>query len=127
MRYTDEYRASAVLILEANGYPETKGALTKTASYLHINHTTLLRWFTKEKNPPPLQLAQSKKIDFVQLIEDEIAAILGEMKDAIHDADYRELGTVFGILMDKRQLLTGGSTENIHIKGLIVNLKPDDG
>lgn len=127
-RYTDEFRASAVLMLQAAGYPDVEGALVRVARELKIPHQTLSRWGRAKQNPPPHDLVRDKKIDFVQVIETELNAIFGEMPDARPDASYQQLGTVAGILFDKRQLLTGGPTENINMHALkvIEVVRPDD-
>lgn len=110
-RYTDDFRASAVLMLEAAGYPEKPGALSAVSSRLDVPHSTLGRWFRADQNPPPSELVHEKRFDLVQAIRDELAGILGEMPNARAEADYRALATGFGILTDKLQLLTGQATE----------------
>lgn len=115
-RYTDDFRASAVLMLEAAGYTgngDSKlGSLQAVSNKTRVPSPTLRRWYLKHQNPPPDDLVINKKIDFQQLIEDEMAAILGEMRDARGDAAYNHLATAFGILFDKRQLISGGATDN---------------
>jgi transposase-like protein len=113
-RYTDDFRASVVLMLEAAGYPDRKGALMAVSRKSKVPHPTLSRWYRKIQNPPPNDLVQHKKIDFEQAIEEEMTAILKAMQEARPDAYYTHLATAFGIMFDKRQLLTGGSTENVN-------------
>src|SRR5574341_1314908 len=98
-------------MLESQGWPEQKGALTRTAQYLGIPATTLRRWSTGESNPPPDRIVAEKKLDLAAAIRDELTAIFGELPSARPDADYRALVTAVGILIDKLQLLTGGATE----------------
>lgn len=52
-RFNDDFRASAVLMLEATGYPEKKGGLTQVSTHLGVPLSTLRGWFTAERNPPP--------------------------------------------------------------------------
>lgn len=111
-RWTDEERASAVLMLEAAGYPQTKGALTRVADNLKIPATTLRRWHLGLSNPPPAETVKKKRIDLRKAIRDEIDAALNEMGMARQDASYRDLVTGVGILFDKLQLLNGDSTAN---------------
>ena len=111
-RWTDEERASAVLMLEAAGYPQTKGALTRVADNLKIPATTLRRWHLGLSNPPPTETVKRKRVDLRTAIRDEMAAALEEMGHARTEASYRDLGTVLGILFDKLQLLNGDSTAN---------------
>lgn len=118
-RYDDKYRASAVVMLEAAGWPETKGALTRTAEHLGIQPRTLQRWALQENNPPPAELVSEKKAELSGLLRKEIAAALGAMDGVRPDASYRDLGTVVGILTDKLQLLTGEPTENSNTRIVI--------
>ena len=111
-RWTDEERATAVLMLEAAGYPERKGALTHVADNLHIPATTLRRWHLGINNPPPAETVKKKRVDLRNALRDEIQAAFQEMGSARADASYRDLGTVLGILFDKLQLLNGDSTAN---------------
>lgn len=110
-RYTDEYRASAVAMLQAQGYPDKPGALMEVANYLHIHYSVISRWYRAVQNPPPRKLAQIKKEQLIKLIKQEIHAALREMDNARQDADYRALATAVGILTDKMQLLEGEPTE----------------
>lgn len=110
-RYTDEFRASAVLMLEAAGYPDKEGSLSKVARHLQVPYQTLSRWAREKNNPPPPELVQNKKIDLIAGIKNELACIFDEFGNTRQDAEYRELATAFGILVDKLQLLTGEPTE----------------
>lgn len=112
-RYSDEFRAQAIAMLQLNGYPESKGALLKTAKYLGIPQRTLSRWAKRQSNPPPDKLVHKKNFDLRQAIKDELQAVLYELPSARPDADYKELITALGILVDKSQLLEGKATERI--------------
>lgn len=103
-------------MLQAAGYPDTDGALSRVSRKLGVPHSTLRRWFHKLQNPPPSELVQEKKLDLVAAIKSEVASILEYMTDAREDADYRALGTVFGIMVDKLQLLEGKPTERTEHK-----------
>lgn len=118
-RWTDEERAAAILLLEAAGYPQRKGALTQVADNLKIPATTLRRWHLGISNPPPAETVKRKRIDLRKAIRAEIDAALHEMGMARQDASYRDLGTVMGILFDKLQLLNGDSTANTNQRIII--------
>lgn len=111
-RYDDKFRAGAIALLEAAGWPNTEGAMTRTANHLKIPVRTLSRWANQENNPAPDELVIEKKADLADLLTAEIEAALNAMGTARADASYRDLGTVIGILTDKLQLITGGPTEN---------------
>lgn len=123
-RYTDEFRANVVLMLEAAGYTGDKetskdGSLSAVSRRTDVPLSTLRRWFIKQQNPPPAELVNKKRIDFEQAITAEMSAILEEMGSAREDAPYNHLATAFGILFDKYQLLTGGATANENKQVLI--------
>lgn len=125
-RYSDDFRASAVLMLQAAGYPDTVGALTRVSEHLGVSRTTLRRWFKRESNPPPDELVREKTFDLVAAIRGEIAAILGEMPDARSEANYRELATAFGIFTDKLQLLSGEPTGREETHWTVKHEYPDN-
>jgi len=110
-RYTDEERATAVLFLESEGYPDNPGALMRVAQRLNIPHPTLSRWAREVQNPPPSEMVREKRGELIDLLRAEAYAILGDMTVTREDADYRTLGTVLGIVIDKLQLLDGKPTE----------------
>ena len=120
-RYTDEFRASAVLMLQGAGYPDTVGALSRVSTELRVPTRTLRRWWKGEHNPPPDEVVLRKKVDLVEAIDNEIAAIFDEMGKAREDADYRALGTVIGILLDKKLLLAGQPTSHNKVSGTAEN------
>lgn len=114
--YDDNFRASAVVMLEAAGYPETKGALVRTATRCGVPTNTLKGWFTLKNNPPPAELRSEKKGELVDWINLELEAVFGVLPDKRNEASYRDLMTGFGILVDKRQLLSGKPTESVEYK-----------
>lgn len=110
-RFNDDFRASAVLMLEATGYPEKKGGLTQVSTHLGVPLSTLRGWYTAERNPPPAELRNEKRIDLIG----ELTALLGltftAAKNTVNEASYKELATAIGIFVDKLQLLSGQPTE----------------
>ncbi len=112
-RYTDEFRASAVLMLQAAGWPDKKGALMAVSNKLHVPYQTLSRWGKGTSNPPPHNIVHDKRNTLLDLIEIEIRAIYAEMPKARPDASYRDLGIINGVLHDKHQLLKGEPTQRV--------------
>lgn len=119
-RYDDEFRAGAVAMMHAAGYPGTPGALTKVGNQLHVPERTLSRWFNGENNPPPDKLVNIKKGDMADALEEVAWKLLDSMADAdaIADAPLQQRATAYGIAIDKMRLLRGLPTE-------IVALIPD--
>ncbi len=112
-RYTDEERADLIVMLQSQGYPDKLGALKKVADYAGVSPDVLRRWWKGTQNPPPDKLVAHKKIDLREAIEKELNAIFRDMKVKREDASYRDLGTVAGILFDKKQLIEEKPTERI--------------
>ena len=108
--YDDKFRASAIVMLEAAGYPDKPGSLMYVANHLHVPHPTLSRWFNQKNNPAPNELVQEKRLELKDMLANELAAIFKAMPSVRSEASYRDLGTVAGILIDKKQLLEGKPT-----------------
>jgi len=108
--YDDKFRSSAVIMLEAAGYPNQKGALERTAKAVGIHARTLSRWFNGEQNPPPDRMVNKKRLELTDLLRNELGSIFKAMPNARPDASYRDLGTVAAIFIDKLQLLEGKPT-----------------
>ena len=120
-RYTDDFRAGAVVMLESQGYPDVKGALTSTAQHLGIPAMTLHGWYHQKHNPAPTQLLTEKRLDLKELIRNEIYAALEAAPGARDFAEYKELITGAAILLDKLLLLEGKATERIAIEDATSN------
>jgi transposase-like protein len=113
-RYDDKFRAGAVAMLEGAGYPQRDGALTDVSKHLGIPDSTLHQWATKVANPPPEDVLAEARLDLSEAIRTEIQSLLKEMTRARDSASYKDLGIVFGVLVDKLQLLNNEPTENIN-------------
>ncbi len=117
--YDDEFRASTVLMLEAAGYPDKKGALTAVSKNVGVAPRTISRWFNKENNPPPDRVVKEKKGELIEELESLAYQLVAAMGGAIDDAPLRELATSFGIVVDKWQLLNGNANWRIEIIDLV--------
>lgn len=122
-RYTDEFRANAVVMLQGAGYPDIEGGLTRVAKHLGVPRETLRRWYLSKQNPPPPELVTEKKANLQDLLRKEIEAALNDMPSARQDAGYRDMGTVLGILIDKLQLLDGKATERLAIEDELTDVE----
>lgn len=117
-QYDDKFRASAVVMLEAAGYPDKPGALTQVAAHIGVPAMTISRWFKAANNPPPHELVTEKRLDLKDMLRAEINGALGAMPGQRIEATYRDLGTVAAILIDKLQLLEGKATERVEVNEL---------
>lgn len=111
-KYDDKFRANAVVLLEAAGYPNKPGALNTTAKRLGVHDRTLSRWARQENNPPPSELVTEKRGELSDLLRKEIDEAIHAMGDARQEASYRDLVTAVAIMIDKLQLLAGEPTDN---------------
>jgi transposase-like protein len=109
--YDDKFRASAVIMLEAQGYPETKGALQAVSNHIGVSISTLHGWFKAKVSPAISELRNETAIDFKQALKNELTAIVGLLPDKRGEATYKELVTSLGILLDKLRLLEDKPTE----------------
>jgi transposase-like protein len=114
-RYTDEYRASAVLMLEAAGYPDIEGALSRVADHLGMHYQTLSRWFRAVQNPPPHELVQEKREDFLQQLQAIKGLAAGKIIERIEEYDPRDLTGLLKISAELAELLTGGATARVNL------------
>jgi len=78
-RYDDKFRANAVVLLEAAGYPNKKGALELVSKQLSCPCPTLHRWAKGKNNPPPSDIVNEKRKELKELLEDELRAINSAM------------------------------------------------
>lgn len=116
--YSDDFRAQALTLLEAEGYPDNQGALTKVSRAFNVPLMTLYDWQVKDVNNVSTDTRAVQSASFQAVIEDEITRILEQMKVKRESASYRDLGIVAGILFDKLQLLQGmptQRTEHTHV------------
>lgn len=109
--YDDKFRASAVIMLESQGYPDTKGALQRVADHLKVAESTLRGWYNKTSNPPPANIRAEKRLDFKTMLREEIEAALHTMINKREEATYKDLSTSIAIFIDKLQLLEQKPTE----------------
>ena len=65
-RYNDKFRANAVVMLEAAGYPKS-GALSQVSQHLSVPLNTLKGWATAASNPVPADVRTEKKAELIDL------------------------------------------------------------
>jgi transposase-like protein len=112
-RYTDEFRASAVLMLEAAGYPDAEGALSRVAAHLNVPHNTLSKWARGVQNPPPSQLGQEKKADFLEQLQVIKGKVAEQIITRIEDFEPRDLTGLLKIAAEVSELLEGKPTQRV--------------
>lgn len=111
--YDDKFRASAVVMLEAAGYPNKTGALTEVAAHLGISHQLLSNWARATHNPVPQDVLQEEKTALADLFEGAARIYLKHGTDPVVVAEVSGQAsmTAAAIAVDKMQLLRGLPTE----------------
>jgi len=115
--YEDEFRASAVAALQAEGYPNTHGSLAKVAARLNVPAMTLSRWFHGKQNRPPKRLVTEKKEDLADAFESVAFKYLKHASDenVIKGASARDAVMNAAVAVDKMRLLRGLPTEIVEL------------
>lgn len=115
--YDDKFRASAVVMLQAAGYPDKKGALTYVAEHLKVPAMTISRWFNSRQNAPPNELVTEKKAELADLFEDAARAYLQHAVNplVIEEVPGQAAMTAAAIATDKMQLLRGLPTSIVAV------------
>jgi transposase-like protein len=124
--YDDKFRTGAVVTLQAAGYPNTPGALTRIANELGVPPRTLSRWFNGENNPPPDNLVSEKKEDMADLFETVALKYLRHAgnDDVVEGSSGRDAMMNAAVAVDKMRLLRGLPTEIVELMpGVVEALK----
>lgn len=123
--YDEQFIASAVIMLEAAGYPDTPGALSRVARHLGIHKQTLSRWARKETRTDTAPIVTQLKRDVTELLDHIIYGVASEVVrridgDELDRVTLPQLMTAMGIAVDKRQLLNGDPTERTENRNINV-------
>jgi len=123
-RYSDDFRASAVLMLEAAGYPDHEGALSQVSRHLGVPLSTLSRWFKGTSNPPPSKIVNEKKADLAALIDKVLFGFAEELvrrseQGELADEPLNHVTQGYGIAFDKKQLFSGQPTAILKLRRVI--------
>lgn len=122
-RYTDEFQASAILFYDAClNY-------TRAAKELKMPESTLRSWVNRrnslEKMPQGKELVaeiyDDKKASFEEMIDSLLYRHLEEAGMTVSQASHHEVIGGVKVLFDVKQLLTGGPTENINQRVLVLD------
>lgn len=110
-RYTDKDKEAAIGFMTNNfnhqtGYPNWTMAHKKTK----VSINTLKRWWNEQNDDSTDDIRQLKKQEFIDKAWAEILAGLQAMAGKRDSANYKEVATSVGILIDKVQLLKGEPT-----------------
>lgn len=99
-RYSDEFRAAALALLDANG-----GNLDRAARQLKVPRKTLAGWASGRNNPVPAELRHQKRADLTAALEQHIAALCGIRPEHVENLNLKDAAIAMGIAVDKYLLL----------------------
>jgi len=99
-RYTRKTKASAVIAAEMS-------SVMAAAESLDIPRKTVEYWFDA---PEFATLRQKTRADMAEETAALAHKVLGVIKEKLPDYEPKDLNTLYGILVDKSQLLTGEAT-----------------
>lgn len=110
-QYSDKDIQKALVFMENNINPNTGNPNYSAArKKLGMSRTTLKRMWDEKHSEDGEQIRALKKEEFIKKAWAEILAGLQAMADKRNSANYKEVATSVGILIDKVQLLKGEPT-----------------
>jgi transposase-like protein len=121
MAYTEQFRAEALVTLEANG-----GNIKQTAIQLEIGEATLHRWIEENSrtgdNKSDIAIATTEIIPdtretFIAELKTLRNKVLRHLDGIVEDLKAREAAITLGILIDKTELLEGNATSRTAVVG----------
>lgn len=111
-RYTRKTKASAVIAAEMS-------SVMAAAEAVGVPMTTVAYWFNA---PEFAELRKKTREDMAEETAALAHKVLGVIKDKLPDYEPRDLNTLYGILVDKSQLLTGEATSRTESKDITATL-----
>lgn len=126
--YTTEYRAAAIVLMQAEGWPQERGAIARAARTLGIPAATLASWGEQEmsdwhaKRAEGEKIRQAKRREIIEQIETALLQILPSLVDSIEGASLRDKAVAVGILADKLAILSG-KIGNVQRGNILVQIR----
>lgn len=121
MAYTEQFRAEALVTLEANG-----GNILQTAEQLGVGQATLKSWVTQNRDikesSSDLAIATAELVpetreSFISELKTLRNKVLRHLDGIVEDLKAREAAITLGILIDKTELLEGNATSRTAVVG----------
>jgi len=121
MAYTEQFRAEALVTLEANG-----GNILQTSEQLGIGQATLSKWVAENRDiketSSDLAIATAEIIPetretFISELKTLRNKVLRHLDGIVEDLKAREAAVTLGILIDKTELLEGNATSRTAVVG----------
>lgn len=107
-RYSDDERAACLAALASNG-----GDVAKTAREVGVPYHTLKHWADGKRHPEARQMANGKKPDLADMLEDLAYRAVRTSRRGLRHLKADRAAVVAGIAIEKMQLLRGQPTERV--------------
>ena len=112
-KYTDEQKAEALVLLDANN-----GNMKKTAAMLGIPRATLQTWAKGSTITPEIEAQrQEKRIKLADRLLDIAHLLVDAIPEKIKSANLQSSTIALGIVVEKAELLLGEPTARQEISG----------
>ena len=123
-KYSDEYRATAIAMMVAEGYPDDSTAIKRVHGQVaepKPNVRTLRYWFQHQHQPAPEKLIQDKKDELADLFEQAAKKYVSHAikDDVVSKSSGAGAMTAAAIAVDKMRLLRDLPTEIIGVLGVV--------
>lgn len=121
MAYTPEFRAQALLTLEAN-----EGNILRTAEQLDVAEATIRTWVAENRDikedssdlaVATAEILPETREEFIEELKTVRNKVLRQLHSNISDLKARESAVTLGILIDKTELLEGNATSRTAVIG----------
>jgi hypothetical protein len=121
MAYSEQFRAEALVTLEANN-----GNILQTATQLDIGEATLRAWFAESRDiketssdlaVATIELLPETRENFITELKTLRNKVLRHLDSVVYDLKAREAAVTLGILIDKTELLEGNATSRTAVVG----------
>lgn len=122
-KYSDKFKASAVVTLQGAGYPDNPHKLKEIASSLNVPVRTLRRWYKSEVGAPSDKIVQQEKRDMSNELRKLFFKLIDHAldDDVIDEMSGQQAVTSMGIVFDKMRLLMGLPTQIVGIMPEVVS------
>jgi transposase-like protein len=107
-RYSDDERAACLAALASNG-----GDVAKTAREVGVPYHTLKHWADGKRHPEARQMANGKKPDLADMLEDLAYRAVRTSRRGLRHLKADRAAVVAGIAIEKMQLLRHQPTANV--------------
>lgn len=118
--YTDKFKATVLLMLEAAGGPHHHNAMAQVARKYGVPYRTLQGWVNNGVKQIDIQakteideLIADTRQELVELFDTEVRSILNTLGDRRDEASYKDLAWAAAVFVDKLQLLNNRPTQNV--------------